>query len=484
MSFSKSDFFLPVRQFKVWALIELWIAYWHRKRNLALIENKFIYMAALISQACFILFTGTSFYLAYRGFSRVYRNIMLGRKEQINDLPAERLRTMLRIALGQGKMFKRPVAALLHITIYASFIITQVELIEIFTDGLLGSHRIIYQAWQANGLLRGFYIFIIDFIEVLSLLTFFVTIAFLWRRDMLRLPRFNKPEMKGWPNQDAHIILIMELFLITNIFLMNSADLALHNNEYGFWLSGIIASFFAGMSGVTLEVLEKIGWWGHLAGVMGFLVYLSYSKHLHILLAFFNTYYSRLTPKGYLPNMPEVTREVNLMLDPNANVGPAPADGGTPKFGAKDIFDLSWRNLLAAYSCTECGRCTAQCPANLTGKKLSPRKIMMDVRDRLEEVGKAMDANKGQWKEDGKTLIENGYISVEEIRACTTCNACVEECPVNISPLDIIAELRRSLIMEDSNSPAEWNAMFANLENNGAPWQFSQQDRLKWTLES
>jgi heterodisulfide reductase subunit C len=234
------------------------------------------------------------------------------------------------------------------------------------------------------------------------------------------------------------------------------------------------------MNETFLHVMEKIGWWGHICMVFTFLVYLSYSKHLHIILAFFNTYFSRLTPKGYIANMDTVTREVKLMLDPNAAVGEPDADAPT-KFGAKDVFDLSWKNLLDAYTCTECGRCTAACPANLTGKLLSPRKIMMDTRDRLEEVGKAIDANGGEWKEDGKALLENGYISVEELRACTTCNACVEECPVNISPLDIIVQLRRSLIMEDSNSPAEWNGMFANLENNGAPWQFSQQDRLNWT---
>jgi len=281
---------------------------------------------------------------------------------------------------------------------------------------------------------------------------------------------------------DAHIILFLEMYLITNIFIMNSFDMALTHGKYGFWISGMIAEHWDGMNEYLLEAYEKIGWWGHLSGVMGFLMYLAWSKHLHIILAFFNTYYSRLSPKGYLPNMPEVTREVKLMLDPNAAVEPAPADAPT-KFGAKDIFDLSWKNLLDAYTCTECGRCTAQCPANITGKLLSPRKIMMDTRDRMEEVGAIMDANKGVWVDDGKNLIENGYISVEELRACTTCNACVEECPVNISPLDIIMQLRRSLIMEDSNSPNEWNGMFANLENNGAPWQFSPQDRLNWEKE-
>jgi ferredoxin len=438
-------------------------------------------MGTIMSSVVFLVFIGLAFYFAYRGFHRVYRNIMLGRAEDISDHPGERFKTMMLVAFGQKKMFKRPVAALLHLVIYASFIITQIELIEIFTDGVLGTHRIIYHAWEHIPALRGLYVFTIDFIEILSLLTFGVTLAFLYRRDLLKLKRLNGPELAGWPFTDAHLILVMELILITCIFMMNSFDMAANNNEYGFWLSGMISQGWAGIDKELMEIFEKIGWWGHLSFVMGFLVYLSYSKHLHIILAFFNTYYSRLTPKGYIANMPVVTREVKLMLDPNAQVEPAPADGSAPKFGAKDVFDLSWKNLLDAYTCTECGRCTAQCPANMTGKKLSPRKIMMDTRDRLEEVGAMMDSHKGIWQDDGKSLIENGYISVEELRACTTCNACVEECPVNISPLDIIVQLRRSLIMEDSNSPNEWNGMFANLENNAAPWQFSQQDRLKWT---
>jgi heterodisulfide reductase subunit C len=438
-------------------------------------------MNSIISSLAFIALAGSAIYFAYRGFGRVYRNIMLGRKEDMSDQSSERWKTMILVALGQRKMFKRPIAAILHLVIYASFVITQIELIEIFIDGIFGTHRFLYHSWEHIPALRSLYVFTISFIEVLSVLTFIVTIAFLWRRDMLKLPRFNKPEMAGWPNADAHIILAMELILITNIFIMNSFDMAAHGGEYGFWISGIIAQWWSGMNVSLMEIFEKIGWWGHLAGVLGFLVYLSYSKHLHIILAFFNTYYSRLTAKGYIANMPEVTREVKLMLDPNAQVEPAGTD--PVKFGAKDIFDLSWKNLLDAYTCTECGRCTAQCPANLTGKKLSPRKIMMDVRDRMEEVGPRIAAHKGIWQDDGKTLIENGYISVEELRACTTCNACVEECPVNISPLDIIMQLRRSLIMEDSNSPNEWNGMFANLENNGAPWQFSQQDRLNWVKE-
>ena len=433
-------------------------------------------MGTIISSACFLIFVGLAFFFAYKGFHNIYRNIKLGRPEDLSGNKAERFKMMMLVAFGQKKMFKRPVAALLHLVIYSSFVITQIELIEIFIDGIFGTHRFLFHAWEHIPALKALYVFTISFIEVLSLLTFVVTVAFLWRRDMLKLPRFTSIDLKGWPNLDAHLILVFELILITCIFMMNSFDMAANHNEYGFWLSGIMAGWWSGMEIGLLEIFEKIGWWGHL-------VYLSYSKHLHIVLAFFNTYFSRLTPKGYIANMPAVTREVKLMLDPNAVVEPGPADGSTPKFGAKDIFDLSWKNLLDAYTCTECGRCTAQCPANLTGKKLSPRKIMMDTRDRLEEVGAILDANKGVWKDDGKSLIENGYISVEELRACTTCNACVEECPVNISPLDIIVQLRRSLIMEDSNSPNEWNGMFANLENNAAPWQFSQQDRLNWEKE-
>lgn len=430
-------------------------------------------IAFILERLAFFAAIGGAGFIAYKGFSRIYKNIMLGRKEEI----PMNVKAMILVALGQGKMFKRPIAALLHVTIYASFVITQIELIEIMIDGAFGTHRWVFHALEHIGA-QGFYTFVINFIEVLSLLTFFATLAFLYRRDALKLPRFNKPEMNGWPNMDAHLILFLEIFLITNIFLMNSADMAASNGEYGFWISGFFAQSFAGTDHEVLHFLEKVGWWGHLAGVLGFLMYLSYSKHLHIILAFPNTLFTRQEPKGYMDNLEVVTREVKLMLDPNAQVAP---DNGEPaKFGAKDVMDLSWKNLLDAYTCTECGRCTAQCPANITGKKLSPRKIMMDTRDRMEEVREKIEANNGIWQEDGKSLIENGYISVEELRACTTCNACVEECPVNISPLNIILQLRRNLIMEESNSPAEWNGMFANLENNAAPWQYSQQDRLNW----
>ncbi len=429
----------------------------------------------------FISFTILTGIGAFFGYRRVYRNIMLGRKEDFTDNPGERWKNMLLVAFGQKKMFKNVTPAVLHFFIYFGFVITQVELIEIFIDGFTGSHRIIYHAIEDNSVLRFCYVFIISFIELVSVFVFIATISFLSRRFLIKVPRLNKPELKGFPVQDAAIILLSEIYLLTCIFSMNTADMAMHHGEYGFLVSGWLMPLFHGWGPQALHLVERLGWWGHIFGVFALLAYLPYSKHLHILLAFPNTYFSRLTPKGYIANMPEITKEIKLMMDPNAV--PPPATDAPVKFGAKDVMDLSWKNLMDAYTCTECGRCTAACPANLTGKKLSPRKIMMDTRDRMEEVGALIAANNGEWKEDGKSLIENGYISVEELRACTTCNACVEECPVLISPLDIIVQLRRNLIMEESNAPAEWTGMFANMENNGAPWQFSQQDRLNWVKE-
>lgn len=436
-----------------------------------------------IQPILFALVTIISFSFAFRKFRFVFRNIKLGRDADYSDQPGERFKKMVLVALGQQKMFKRPVAALLHIVIYVSFVITQVELIEIFIDGFSNGHRTLFHLFQGSDGLVFFYNFVISFIEVLTLLTLFVTIAFLWRRNVIKLPRFTKPEMKGWPKLDGNMILVLELTLITFIFMMNGADAALHPGEYGFVVSGFLtAPLLSGLSPATLEVLEKIGWWGHIITVFAFLNYLPYSKHLHIMLAFPNTYFSRLNPQGELNDMPEITKEVKAMMDPNAAYAPAPEGEAAPqKFGAKDVTDLTWKNLLDAYTCTECGRCTASCPANLTGKTLSPRKIMMDTRDRLEEVGRNIDQH-GPDFVDNKQLLGD-YISIEELRACTTCQACVEECPVNISPLEIIVQLRRALIMEDSNSPEEWNLMFTNIENNSAPWQFSQQDRDKWVHE-
>jgi len=431
-----------------------------------------------------LLFTamvGTSFYIGFRKFKEIYDNIMMGKPEHINSSFGFRLKSMLLIALGQKKMFKLTFAAMLHMVIYVSFVITQIELVEIFIDGFTAGHRRIFHLSEGT-FFQPIYVFAISFIEFLTLLTLFVTIVFILRRTTFKIDRFKKPEMKGFPAKDALLILTFELTLITCIFLMNGADSAIHLKEhgegYGFLIGDIIGKMLIGLPIGVLEFLEKIGWYGHLSMVLGFLLYLPYSKHLHIMLAFPNTYFTRPEPKGEIMNMPAIQHEVQSMFDPSFVV---PATDGEIKFGAKDVYDLSWKSLLDAYTCTECGRCTAACPANITGKKLSPRKIMMDTRDRMEDIAKGKKEH-GPDFIDNKTLLGD-YITGEELRACTTCNACVEECPVSISPLSIIVELRRNLIMEESDSPAEWNNVFANLENNQAPWQFSPSDRLNWTNE-
>ncbi len=404
--------------------------------------------------------------------------IRLGKNTQRLDQPSLRLKTMLLVAFGQKKMFNRPIPAVLHFIFYVAFIITQIELIEVFVDGFSGSHRIFYHTD-----FQQVYVFIISTIEVLSVLTFVATLAFFSRRNIVKLPRFNMKELLGWPRKDANLILLFELLLIIFIFTMNGADeaskLLQSNVGYGFALSQYLGPQFFGKinNPEILEVLSKIGWWGHLLMVFVFLNYLPYSKHLHILFAFPNTYFSNLDKKGKFSNMDAVTQEVRLMLDPTLVPAETTSDA-TASFGAKDVNDLSWKNLLDAYSCTECGRCTSVCPANITGKILSPRKIMMDTRDRLQEVGK----NKLNCK-DGKSLLGD-YITEEELWACTSCNACVQECPVNIDPLSIIVDLRRFLVMEESKVPSELAGMLTNIENNGAPWQFSPADRLKWTEEN
>lgn len=444
-----------------------------------------IAMVTYFQIVLFIVLVVVAAVIAYKGYYRVYKNVMLGKAEDLSDQPAARWKNMLLVAFGQKKMFKYLTPAILHLMIYVGFVITQIELIEVFIDGFTGHHRILFHAVEHHSALRSIYVFAISFIEVLSIFVFIATIAFLTRRWILRVPRLNMLEMKGWPKADATIILVAEIYLLTCIFSMNTADMAMHHGEYGFLVSGILMPIFDGWSYTATHVVERLGWWGHLLGVLAFICYLPYSKHLHILLAFPNTYFSHLEPHGYIANMPAITKEIKLMMNPEA-VTAAPADNQPEepvKFGAKDVFDLSWKNLLDAYACTECGRCTDNCPANMTGKKLSPRKIMMDTRDRLEEVGAKIAANNGIWQEDGRSLIGDDYITTEELRACTTCNACVEQCPVMISPLDIIVQLRRNLIMEESNAPAEWMGMFSNMENNGAPWQFGQQERLNWTKE-
>ena len=419
---------------------------------------------------------------------KLIRNIKLGRKVNRSDKPSERLKNMTLVAFGQQKMFKRPIPAILHFALYFAFVITQIELIEIIIDGVFGTHRFFKDA------LGGFYTFIISLIEILSFLALVATIAFLSRRNLLKLPRLNMKEMLGWPTKDANLILIMELVLVACIFTMNGTDEVLHTmgkshyegiGSFNFSISQYVGpALFGSLSESTLLILERVGWWGHFFMVMTFLNYLYFSKHLHILLAFPNTYFADLNPKGELDNLESVTNEVKLMMDPSADPFAAPAnpDEVPAKFGASDVQDLNWVQLLNAYSCTECGRCTSSCPANQTGKKLSPRKIMMDTRDRLDEVGKNIDLNKGVFVPDGKSLL-NDYITPEELWACTTCNACVEECPINISPLSIIVDMRRYLVMEQSAAPKELNSMMTNIENNGAPWQYNQMDRLNWANE-
>jgi heterodisulfide reductase subunit C len=422
---------------------------------------------------------------------KIRSNILLGRDVNRSDNKSKRLKVMTLVALGQKKMFKRPIPALLHLCLYAAFVITQIELIEIIADGLTGEHRV----FRAS--LGGFYTFIVSFIEILSVLAFVATFIFLARRNLLHIPRFRMSEMKGWPKLDGNLILILEIILLVFIFTMNGTDEVLYNRgvshaqalgdeSFGFTISQYVGpALFGGLSDSTLMTLERIGWWGHIVMVFIFLNYLPFSKHFHILLAFPNTYYSNLEKKGRFTNMESVTKEVKLMMDPDADPYAAPApENDTPpeRFGAKDVQDLTWKNLLDAYTCTECGRCTSACPANQTGKLLSPRKIMMDTRDRLEEKGKGLRKN-GKDFEDGKSLL-NDYITEEELWACTSCNACVEECPVNIDPLSIIMDMRRYLVMEESKVPTELAGMLSNIENNGAPWQFSQDDRLNWKDEN
>lgn len=433
-----------------------------------------------------ILFIGASTFFVIN-VKKIRRNILLGKATSFDKASSgERWKTMFLVAFGQQKMFSRPIPAILHLFLYLAFVITQIELIEIIADGVSGQHRLFRDS------LGGFYTFIISFIEILSVLAFIGTVFFLARRNLLKLPRLNMKELMGWPMMDANLILIGEIILICFIFMMNGADEVLYNRglshasetpgSFNFSISSILGPLiYNNMSDGGLMVIERIGWWGHLLVVLGFLNYLPLSKHLHIVLAFPNTYFSNLAAKGQLSTLESVTDVVAPNFDPSYQ---AKTDPNAPqRFGVKDVQDLTWKNLLDAYTCTECGRCTSACPQNVTGKKLSPRKIMMDTRDRLEEVGKNIDANGGTFKDDGKSLLGD-YITTEEIWACNTCNACVQECPVNINPLEIIVEMRRYLVMEESSNPAELNGMFSNMENNGAPWQFSQMDRANWVNEA
>lgn len=416
---------------------------------------------------------------AWKGFNRIRQNILLGKAEPVEGDRAARWRNVLLVALGQQKMFKNWIPAVLHLFIYVAFVITQIELIEIFVDGAFAQHRFFAPY------LGGFYTFVISFIELLSVLAFVATVAFLSRRNLLKVARFQKPELKGFPFRDANYILLGEIVLLIGIFSMNGADQVLqargaeHYHATGAFAvsSWLGPALFGGLDITALIAVERFGWWLHLATVLGFLCYLPYSKHLHIILAFPNTWYARLTPKGQMENMPDIQKEVRIMMGLDQPSGDAPAD--LPEFGANDVFSLSQINLLQAYSCTECGRCTAACPANATGKKLSPRKVMMDVRDRMEAVRANIESGQqpADAYNDGKSLFD--HISPEEIHACTTCNACVEACPVLINPLEIILKLRRHEILTQSAGPAEWLPMFNAIENAGAAWAMSD-ERDAW----
>ncbi|MCK5677073.1 MAG: (Fe-S)-binding protein [Flavobacteriaceae bacterium] len=432
-----------------------------------------------------LLVVGVGFFV--RNIKKIIRNIKLGKDVDRSDNSSERWKNMINIALGQSKMVKRPVAGILHIIVYGGFIIINIEVIEIIIDGLFGTHRVFSFA-------GGLYNFLIGAFEILAFLVLISVIIYWIRRMILRIPRFWNKEMTSWPKNDALNILYFEMVLMSLFLLMNAADFNLqqigaeHYVEAGsFPISQYIANLLP-QNISTLILIERTSWWIHIIGIFIFLNYLYYSKHLHILLAFPNTYYANLNALGKFDNLQSVTDEVKLMLDPDADPYATPTEPETnevpEKFGANDVFDLTWVQLMNAYTCTECGRCTSVCPANQTGKELSPRAIMMKTRDRIEEVGKYIDKNgidNFKEKGDDKSLLTT--ISNEEIWACTSCNACVTECPVNIDPLAIITDLRRYLVMEQSDAPQELNVMMTNIENNGAPWQYSQMDRLNWKDE-
>ncbi len=436
----------------------------------------------MVQQILFFVAASLAIGLFAKKIAIIRHNILLGKDENFRDHPAQRWKNLLLLALGQKKMFRNPLVAIMHLVIYGGFIIINLEVLEICLDGLLGTHRLFASP------LGAVYPWLINGFEFLALGVILVCVVFLARRNVLKLSRFISHDLDGWPRSDANYILITEICLMGLFLTLNTSDTLLQQRGYGhyaelatgrFAVSGYMQPWLSGLGSPQLATIERTCWWLHILGIFAFLNYLPYSKHLHILLAFPNAYYARLWPEGKMHNMPEVQQEVRYAMQPET--APTEASSNPMHFGAKDVRDLSWRNLLDAYSCTECGRCTASCPANLTGKRLSPRKIMMDTRDRLEIVGRNIRVN-GVFKDDGKSLLHD-YITVEELRACTTCNACVEECPVSISPLEIIVSLRRSLVMEESNAPAEWNAMFSNVENNFAPWKFSPDERDAWSKE-
>jgi heterodisulfide reductase subunit C len=433
----------------------------------------------IAQQILFAVLTALAVWLFIKKAKFITRNINLGREEKFSPHP-DRWKNLLLIAFGQKRMFEKPFVALLHFIVYAGFIIINIEILEIILDGILGTHRL----FEPH--LGSFYSFVINFFEVLALLVLVSCVIFLFRRNIVKVKRLVMRELDGWPKSDANYILIFEIVLMSLFLIMNAADRGLqlkgatgYHDVGAFWVSGMFSPLLQTFSTSTLVIIERAAWWLHIAGIFVFLNYLPYSKHLHIILSFPNTYYARIAPQGKMQNMPEVQQEVLYAMQPELANG---VDQGEHKrFGAKDIFDLSWKNLLDAYTCTECGRCTAACPANNTGKKLSPRKIMMDTRDRMEEVGTSIDKN-GSFEIDGKSLLYD-YITTEELWACTSCQACVQACPVLINPLHIINQLKRTLVLEESTQPQEWNGMYSNIENNFAPWQFSPDERDKWTTD-
>lgn len=432
----------------------------------------------IVQQIAFVLVLATAIFFIRKRVLFIRNTIKLGKEKSITDRKNERFKNMLLVAFGQKKMFKKLIPAILHFCIYVGFLVINLEVLEFVVDGVLGTHRV-FAPW-----LGSFYSVLMNVFEFLAVAVLLACVFFLVRRNVLKVPRFWSAEMTQWPRMDANLILITEIVLMTAILTMNATDqiLQMRDSHYAptgsLFFSSYLIPLFANLETTALIIIERFAWWFHIIGILGFAVYVTYSKHLHIFLAFPNTYFASLEPKGHINNMPVVTNEVKSMLGLSTS---ETATGEPGRFGAKDVNDLAWTSLVSAYSCTECGRCTAECPANQTGKKLSPRKIMMDTRDRLETIGKTMAAG-GDGLNDGKTLL-NDYITKEEINACTSCNACVEACPVMINPLEIIIELRRYVAMEESGSPAQWNSMFQNMETSFAPWKFSAADRFNWAKD-
>lgn len=433
----------------------------------------------MVEQIAFIFVLVAAVYIIGKRASRIRKNIQLGKNIEIKDRPQQRLRNLILIAFGQKKMFKRPVPAFLHFFVYVGFLVINIEVLEFIIDGVAGTHRIF------SPYLGSFYTVLMNIFEFLAVAVLISCIFFLIRRNVLKIRRFWMYEMTQWPRLDANIILITEIVLMVAILTMNATDQILQNVHPHYTatssllFSSALIPLFDSLPLSTLVYIERFAWWFHIIGILAFAVYITYSKHLHIFMAFPNTWFAKLEPKGQMNSMPVVTGEVKMMLGLAEANNVAPSEPG--RFGAKDVNDLTWNNLMGAYACTECGRCTAECPANQTGKKLSPRKIMMDTRDRMEAVGKSLEKG-GPGLNDGKTLL-NDYITKEEINACTSCHACVEACPVMINPLEIIIELRRYVTMEESGAPQAWNSMYQNIETNFAPWKFSPGDRFNWAKD-